>query len=85
MSLLFRAALLGGIAYLITRSLSTARHPSHRPMLTGQGSSPLDELHPDETHVWPTSESQQRATAAAGPSSCGAQARDDRGDLARSR
>ena len=68
MSLLFRAALLGGIAYLITRSLSTARPSSHRTM-TGEGSSPLDELHPGENHVWPTSESQQRATAAAGPSS----------------
>ena len=67
MSLLFRAALLGGIAYLITRSLSTPRHASHRPMPTG--SSPLDELHPGENHVWPTSESQERATANAGPSS----------------
>lgn len=69
MSLLFRAALLGGIAYLITRSLSTARHASHRPMLTGEeGSSPRGELHPGENHVWPTSESQQGATAATGPS-----------------
>lgn len=70
MSILLRAALLGGIAYLITRSLSTARPTRHRPMLTGEdGSSPLGELHPGENHVWPTSESQQRATAAAGPSS----------------
>jgi hypothetical protein len=70
MSILLRAALLGGIAYLITRSLSTARHSGYRPMLTGgEGSSPLGGLNPGETHVWPTSESQQRSPATAGPAS----------------
>jgi hypothetical protein len=72
MSLLLRAALLGGIAYLITRSLShNAGRLSHRrsAMHGEDGAAPLGELHPGENHVWPTSESQQRAAAAAGPSS----------------
>lgn len=70
MSLLLRAALLGGIAYLITRSLSD--NPGmRRRSLAGRerGAAPRDELHPGENHIWPTSESQQATTASnAGPS-----------------
>ena len=66
MSLLLRAAVLGGIAYLITRSLRGYSLTRRRPM--GSGASPLDDLHPDESHVWPTSPSQP-ASANAGPTS----------------
>lgn len=70
MSLLLRAALLGGIAYLVTRSLSQASRMSHHRSMTGEeGYSPLGERHPGENNIWPTSDSQQRATAAAGPTS----------------
>ena len=67
MSLLLRAAVLGGIAFLITRSLSN--NTPRRALAGGSGhrSSPLRELHPGENHVWPTSESQPPASANAGP------------------
>lgn len=71
MSILIRAALLGGIAYLITRSLS-GNTGQRRSLTSGsRRTSPMNELHPGENHIWPTSESQeqQRATASAGPSS----------------
>lgn len=68
MSLLLRAAVLGGIAYLITRSMS-GNSMQRRSMRSGSDrSSPVRELHPGE-NIWPTSESQQSATANAGPSS----------------
>lgn len=72
MSILLRAAVLGGIAYLITRSLSQ-QSSARRSSAAGGRPAPLDELHPGEDgrNIWPTSESQeaQRATAAAGPGS----------------
>jgi hypothetical protein len=71
MSILIRAALLGGIAYLITRSLS-GNTGQRRSLTSGsRRTSLMNELHPGENHIWPTSESQeqQRATASAGPSS----------------
>jgi hypothetical protein len=67
MSILLRAAVLGGIAYFITRSLRGNSPMSRRSMGSG-GASPLDELQPDESHVWPTSPSQP-APANAGPTS----------------
>ena len=67
MSILIRAALLGGIAYLITRSLSGSS--AQRRSLSRSGrTAPTNELNPGEDHVWPTSESQQTAAANAGPS-----------------
>ena len=67
MSLLIRAALLGGIAYLITRSLS---EPSQRRYaLSRRRTTPRGDLHPGENNLWPTSESQERAGATAGPTS----------------
>jgi hypothetical protein len=73
MSLLLRAAVLGGIAYFITRSM---RGPQpHQRSLSARGhrsmgsAAPLDELHPGEDHVWPTSESQRPVPANAGPTS----------------
>jgi hypothetical protein len=71
MSLLLRAALLGGIAYLITRSLSGDSTMQRRSLAGGQRTaSPRDELHPGENNIWPTSESQQATSAAnAGPGS----------------
>lgn len=66
MSLLLRAAVLGGIAYFITRSLRGYSLTRRRSM--GSGISALDDLQPDESHVWPTSPSQP-ASANAGPTS----------------
>jgi hypothetical protein len=68
MSLLIRAALLGGIAYLITRSL-TGPSPQGRLPLSGGRSSARRDLHPGEDTLWPTSQTQERAAADAGPSS----------------
>lgn len=72
MSILLRAAVLGGIAYLISRSLS-GQSMQRRTYAGGGRPSRLDDLHPGENseHMWPTSESQdtQRTTAAAGPGS----------------
>ena len=67
MSLLLRAAVLGGIAYLITRSMS-GNSMQRRSMRSGSRANPVRELHPGE-NIWPTSESQQSATANAGPTS----------------
>ncbi len=68
MSLLIRAALLGGIAYLITRSLSSGDSMQRGSMSGRQRSaSPRGELHPGENNIWPTSESQETASANAGP------------------
>ena len=73
MSLLLRAAVLGGIAYFITRSLSGNTMSVRRSTGTGGsgGSGALRrELHPGENNIWPTSESKQAtATENAGPSS----------------
>ncbi len=73
MSLLLRAALLGGIAYLITRSLSGDATSVRTSLGTGGSGSrgrPRRELHPGENNLWPTSESQEAAAAQnAGPSS----------------
>jgi hypothetical protein len=66
MSLLFRAAVLGAIAYFITRSLSTSARARNR-FAGDAGAAPIDELHPGENNVWPTSENQP-AAANAGPS-----------------
>lgn len=64
MSILLRAAILGGIAYFITRSLRgesmQRRSLSYQP--------PGSEPHPGENHVWPTAEAQP-AAANAGPTS----------------
>jgi len=69
MSLLLRAAVLGGIAFLITRSLSNSgmQRGSLNPGYGRRRSSPVRELHPGENNLWPTSESQQPASANAGP------------------
>jgi hypothetical protein len=65
MSLLIRAAVLGGIAYFITRSLRNAS--GERRMTTHRDrTAPVGELHPGE-NIWPTSESQQPSSATAGP------------------
>ena len=64
MSLLVRAAVLGAIAYFVTRSLSTTR--AQRSAGNADFGEPLDELHPGENNIWPTSESQP-AAANAGP------------------
>ncbi len=74
MSLLLRAAVLGGIAYYITRSLrnnasSMQRGSSSSVSGSGGYGAPVNELHPGENNLWPTSESQQPASANAGPSS----------------
>lgn len=69
MSLLLRAAVLGGIAYLITRSMSGNSMQRRAMQGGGDRSSPVRELHPGENNVWPTSESRQSTTAAAGPGS----------------
>jgi len=67
MSILLRAAVLGGIAYLITRSMS-GNSTQRRSLRSGTDrSSPARELHPGE-NLWPTSESQSATTANAGPS-----------------
>ena len=67
MSLLLRAAVLGGIAYLITRSMSS-NSTGRRSMRSARDrASPVRELHPGD-HVWPTDESQP-APASAGPTS----------------
>ena len=66
MSLLLRAAVLGGIAYFITRSMSN-NSVQGRSLRGSNRSGPVRELHPGE-NIWPTSESQS-ATANAGPSS----------------
>ena len=66
MSILIRAALLGGIAYLITRSLSGSS--AQRRSLSRSGrTAPANELLPGESNLWPTSESQQTTAANAGP------------------
>ena len=71
MSLLLRAAVLGGIAYFITRSMRGSS--SHRRAV---GSAPSYGSDSDagsrsatlgEDHVWPTSPSQQPTSANAGP------------------
>ena len=67
MSLLLRAAVLGGIAFLITRSLSSSDSQRRSLNYGRRRSSPVRELHPGENNVWPTSESQQPASANAGP------------------
>ena len=75
MSLLIRAAILGGIAYFITRSMranatSGQQRWAGEARRSGVGSgAPVDELHPDESNVWPTSESKQTTPATAGPTS----------------
>lgn len=64
MSLLLRAAVLGGIAYLITRSMSgnsTSRRAAH----AGRADRGR-EVNPDE-HVWPTTDARQPASATADP------------------
>jgi hypothetical protein len=68
MSVLIRAALLGGIAFLITRALS-GQSSHHRRALAGGRSLPRGDMHPSQSHIWPTSESQERAAADVGPSS----------------
>jgi hypothetical protein len=73
MSLLLRAAVLGGIAYFITRSMRGPQ--THHRTMSARGNramgsaGPQDELHPGEDHVWPTSESQRPVPANAGPTS----------------
>lgn len=67
MSLLFRAAVLGGIAYLITRSMS-GNSMQRRSMRYGDRSSPVRELHPGE-NIWPTSETKSATEANVGPGS----------------
>lgn len=70
MSILFRAAVLGGIAYLITRSMS-GNSMQRRAMRSGSDSnraSPVGELHPGE-NIWPTSDTKSSTTANVGPSS----------------
>jgi hypothetical protein len=75
MSLLLRAAILGGIAYFITRSLTGNTMSVRRSGAGGSGGSGGSaalrrDLHPGENHVWPTSTSQEATTAEnAGPSS----------------
>jgi uncharacterized membrane protein len=76
MSILLRAAILGGIAYYITRSLTGTTMSVRRSAAAGGsggsgGRAALRrELHPGENNVWPTSQSQQAAAAEnAGPSS----------------
>ena len=74
MSLLIRAAVLGGIAYFITRSLRANASGQQRFRFSGESSgtgpaAPVDELHPGESNIWPTSESRQPASTTAGPSS----------------
>ena len=66
MSLLIRAAVLGAIAYFISRSLP--KSGSARRQFAGDAGSaaPVDELHPGENNVWPTSD-RQPAAANAGP------------------
>lgn len=66
MFILLRAALLGGVAYLITRSLSRPTMARSAPTARGEPS-PRSDLHPGEGNIWPTSESQERAAANAGP------------------
>jgi hypothetical protein len=66
MSLLFRAAVLGAIAYFITRSLSANTGAHKRYAAHDDATAPLNELHPGEDNVWPTSESRP-AAANAGP------------------
>ena len=63
MSLLLRAAVLGGIAYLISRSMS-GNSTSRRAKHTGREDADRDM---DASHVWPTSDARQPATANAGP------------------
>lgn len=67
MSLLLRAAIVGGIAYWITRSLSSA---SRQQKSAGAQSpaAPIDELHPGENNVWPNSD-KQPAASSVGPTS----------------
>jgi hypothetical protein len=67
MSILFRAAVLGGIAYLITRSMSGNSMQRRSARSGNDRTSPVRELHPGE-NIWPTSESQSPTTANAGPS-----------------
>jgi hypothetical protein len=67
MSLLLRAAVLGGIAYLITRSMSGGS-TSRRAMRSGR-EDPIREVDSDASHVWPTSDDRQPASANTGPSS----------------
>lgn len=66
MSIILRAALLGGIAYLITRSLS-GNSADRQSTVRRSRTSPTNELPPGESNIWPTSESQQPAAANAGP------------------
>jgi hypothetical protein len=66
MSLLLRAAIVGGLAYWITRSLSSASR-SPEPADAARPSAPVDELHPGN-NVWPSSD-QQPAAASTGPTS----------------
>ena len=65
MSLLFRAAVLGGIAYLITRSMSS--NSPRRAMQDGRADRVRD-VNPDE-HVWPTTDARQPAGATIDPGS----------------
>lgn len=69
MGLLLRAAVLGGIAYFITRSLSGNSMQRRTMGSRNDRSLPVPEPHRGETHVWPTSPSEQSATANAGPTS----------------
>ncbi|HET9023399.1 MAG TPA: hypothetical protein VFN64_02440 [Burkholderiaceae bacterium] len=64
MSILIRAALLGGIAYLITRSLS-GRSAPRRALARSRPSASTNELDSGQDNLWPTSESQQTARTAA--------------------
>lgn len=83
MSLLIRAAVLGGLAYFITRSMRGPHAATHvhrqragggaaaggTASPAGGTASPVGELHPGEDNVWPTSDSKTAAAANAGPSS----------------
>jgi hypothetical protein len=71
MSLLLRAAIVGGIAYFITRSLSSAsrqQRSTNAEDLNEGASAPVGELHPGENNVWPTVERQPTVTSV-GPTS----------------
>ena len=67
MSILLRAAVLGGIAYLITRSMSGNSMQRRSARSGNDRTSAVRELHPGG-NIWPTSESQSATTANAGPS-----------------
>ena len=67
MSILLRAAVLGGIAYLITRSLSGNSPMARRSVASRHGgASSRRDL---ESNIWPTSESQQTTAENVAPSS----------------